>query len=74
MVGRKHDGMQAGTGAVSESYILNHKQRRKPGPCMSFWNLKAQAQWHTAFNKATPPNPSNPFSNVIIFWWLSIQI
>lgn len=47
----------------SWSYILIPRQRQ-PSPDKGFWNLKIHPQGHTSFNKATPPNPSNPHSLV----------
>ena len=49
-----------GAGEVAESYILIYRQ----GQELDGWRgdiLKPTPQGHTSSNKATPPNPFNPF-------------
>lgn len=49
------------------------KQRQWPASRVRLYTLKVYPQWHTSFNKALPPNPSNPIKNSAP-WWLGIQL
>ena len=46
--------------AVAESFTF-WSIGRETELSVGVWNLKAHPQWHTVFNKATPPNPPQVF-------------
>jgi hypothetical protein len=51
-------------GGVAQSCIMEiHRQQETEThwPDMSFWDLKAHAQWHISSYKATLPNSATPY-------------
>jgi hypothetical protein len=53
--------MQAGDGAVAEAKSSYTGCEREPLDLAWAYEPQSPPQWHTSFNKAIPPNPSNPF-------------
>jgi hypothetical protein len=64
--GRKHDSIQVDIVLEKELRVQHVDQQAAgresdSGSDLSFWNLKAHPQWHTSFDKATPPNSATPY-------------